>query len=97
MLKTRTEYHIISTTLPRQLFRKSQYQGPDLQSHFQRSSLNPRIPQIRLRLVADFLNIYEVTGNTTVLSVVRQLIRPRRRGKDNIKMDLQEMGFGGMD
>jgi hypothetical protein len=23
--------------------------------------------------------------------------RPRRRWKDNIKMDLQEVGFGGMD
>jgi hypothetical protein len=27
----------------------------------------------------------------------RPLRRPRRRWKDNIKMDLQEVGFGGMD
>jgi len=27
----------------------------------------------------------------------RPLGRPRRRWGDNIKMDLQEMGFGGMD
>jgi hypothetical protein len=27
----------------------------------------------------------------------RQLGRPRRRWEDNIKMDLQEVGWGGMD
>jgi len=27
----------------------------------------------------------------------RPLGRPRHRWKDNIKLDLQEMGFGGMD
>jgi hypothetical protein len=27
----------------------------------------------------------------------RQLKRPRRRWEDNIKMDLQEVGCGGMD
>jgi len=27
----------------------------------------------------------------------RPLGRPRSRWKDNIKMDLQEVGFGGMD
>ena len=27
----------------------------------------------------------------------RPLWRPRRRWEDNIKMDLQEVGFGGMD
>ena len=27
----------------------------------------------------------------------RQLGRPRRRSEDNIKMDLQEVGCGGMD
>ena len=27
----------------------------------------------------------------------KPLGRPRRRGKDNIKMDLQELGCGGMD
>jgi len=27
----------------------------------------------------------------------RQLERPRRRWEDNIKMDLQEVGCGGMD
>jgi hypothetical protein len=27
----------------------------------------------------------------------RQLGRPRRRQKDNIKIDLQEVGWGGMD
>jgi hypothetical protein len=27
----------------------------------------------------------------------KTLRRPRRRGKDNIKMDLQEEGCGGMD
>ena len=27
----------------------------------------------------------------------RPLGRPRRRWKDNIKMNLQEMGYGGMD
>ena len=27
----------------------------------------------------------------------RQLGRPRRRWEDNIKMDLQEVGCGGMD
>jgi hypothetical protein len=26
----------------------------------------------------------------------RPLRRPRRRGEDNIKMNLQEVGFGGM-
>ena len=41
--------------------------------------------------------MYKVTDSTTVLSVVRQLIRPRRKWEDNIKMDLQEVGFGGMD
>ena len=29
--------------------------------------------------------------------VKRPLGRPRRRWEDNIKMDLQEVGFGGMD
>jgi len=41
--------------------------------------------------------MYKVTDSTTVLSVVRQLIRLRRKWEDNIKMDLQEVGFGGMD
>jgi hypothetical protein len=41
--------------------------------------------------------MYKVTDSTTVLSVVRQLIRPRRKWEDNIKMDLQEVGFGVMD
>ena len=27
----------------------------------------------------------------------RPLGRPRHRGKDNIKVDLQEVGYGGMD
>jgi len=27
----------------------------------------------------------------------RSLVRPRRRWEDNIKMDLQEVGCGGMD
>jgi len=27
----------------------------------------------------------------------RKLVRPRRRWEDNIKMDLQEVGYGGMD
>jgi len=27
----------------------------------------------------------------------RPLVRPRRKGEDNIKMDLQEVGCGGMD
>jgi hypothetical protein len=27
----------------------------------------------------------------------RSLGRPRRRGEDNIRMDLQEVGCGGMD
>jgi hypothetical protein len=27
----------------------------------------------------------------------RQFARPRRRREDNIKMDLQEVGWGGMD
>jgi hypothetical protein len=27
----------------------------------------------------------------------RLLVRPRRRWEDNIKMDLQEVGCGGMD
>jgi hypothetical protein len=27
----------------------------------------------------------------------RLLVRPRRRWKDNIKMDLREIGWGGMD
>jgi len=27
----------------------------------------------------------------------RPLVRPRRRWEDNIKMDLQEVGCGGMD
>ena len=27
----------------------------------------------------------------------RQLVRPRRRWEDNIKMDLQEVGCGGID
>ena len=27
----------------------------------------------------------------------RQLVRPKLRWEDNIKMDLQEMGCGGMD
>jgi hypothetical protein len=31
------------------------------------------------------------------LEGTRQLERPRRRWEDNIKMDLQEVGCGGMD
>jgi len=31
------------------------------------------------------------------LEVKRPLGRPRRRSEDNIKMDLQEVGCGGMD
>jgi hypothetical protein len=27
----------------------------------------------------------------------RPIVRPRRRWKDNIKMDLQDVGCGGMD
>ena len=27
----------------------------------------------------------------------RQLGRPRRRWEDNIKMDIQEVGYGGVD
>jgi len=27
----------------------------------------------------------------------RPLGRPRRRWEDNVKMDLQELGYGGMD
>jgi hypothetical protein len=27
----------------------------------------------------------------------RQLVRPRRRGEDNIKMDLREIGLGGVN
>ena len=27
----------------------------------------------------------------------RPLVRPRRGWEDNIKMDLQELGYGGMD
>ena len=29
--------------------------------------------------------------------LVRPLERPRRRWEDDIKMDLQEVGYGGMD
>ena len=32
-----------------------------------------------------------------LLLVMRPLGRPRRRWEDNIKMDLQEVGCGGMD
>jgi hypothetical protein len=28
---------------------------------------------------------------------IRTLVRPRRRWKNNIKMDLQEVGCGGLD
>jgi len=31
------------------------------------------------------------------LEAKRPLVRPRRRWEDNIKMDLQEVGCGGMD
>ena len=33
----------------------------------------------------------------TLLSSERPLGRPRRRWEDNIKMELQELGCGGMD
>jgi hypothetical protein len=35
--------------------------------------------------------------NWVHLAVDRPLGRPRRRWEDNIKMDLQEVGWGGMD
>ena len=42
-----------------------------------------------------------ITNNKTsavvTYEVKRQLGRPRRRWEDNIKMDLQEVGCGGMD
>jgi hypothetical protein len=41
--------------------------------------------------------MYEITNSTTMLSVVRQLVRSRGRWEDNIKMDIQEVGCGGMD
>ena len=49
------------------------------------------------RIASAFLDIYKIAHSTTVLSVVKQLVRPRRRWEDNIKMDLQEVGCGGMD
>jgi hypothetical protein len=39
--------------------------------------------------------VYRVLVGT--LRVKRTLGRPRRRWEDNIRMDLQEVGFGGMD
>ena len=33
----------------------------------------------------------------SVYPILLRLGRPRRKWEDNIKMDLQEVGFGGMD
>jgi hypothetical protein len=44
-----------------------------------------------------YIYTYIVADSTTVLSVVRQLIKSTHRWEDNIKMDLQEMGCGARD
>jgi hypothetical protein len=47
--------------------------------------------------VAAFLDIYKITDSATVLSVVRPLVRHRRRWEGNINMDIQKLECGGMD
>ena len=40
-------------------------------------------------------DVYMVLGG--IPEEKRPLGRPKRRGEDNIKMELQEVGFGGME
>jgi len=55
----------------------------------------------RLRWAGHVARMWEVGGANRVLVGRREgkrpLKRPRRRWEDNIKMDLQEVGCGGMD
>jgi hypothetical protein len=55
----------------------------------------------RMRWVGNVARIGEGRGVNRVLvgkpEGKRPLGRPRRRWEDNIKMDLQEVGYGGMD
>ena len=55
----------------------------------------------RMRLPGPVARMGEKRGVYRVLVVKREgkrtLRRPRRRWKDNIKMDLQEVGCGGID
>jgi hypothetical protein len=55
----------------------------------------------RIKLAGQVAGVGEGRGAYRVLvgkpEGKRQLGRPRRRWEDNIKMDLQEVGCGGMD
>jgi len=54
-----------------------------------------------MRCVGNVARVWERRDANRVLVGRRQgkrpLERPRRRWEDNIKMDLQEVGWGGMD
>jgi hypothetical protein len=55
----------------------------------------------RMRLAGHVARMREIRGVYRVLvgnpEEKRPLRKPRRGGEDNIKMDLQEVGFGFMD
>ena len=59
------------------------------------------IKSIRIRWVGHVARMGEIRGAYRVLvrkpERKRPLGRPRRRWEDNVKMDLQELGYGGMD
>jgi DNA-binding transcriptional regulator GbsR (MarR family) len=59
------------------------------------------IKSMRMRLAEHVARMGERRDVYRVLvgkpEIKRQFGRPRRRWEDNIKMDLQEVGWGGMD
>ena len=48
-------------------------------------------------LLVVYTIVSEIHGHTNIKFGKRPLGRPRRRWEDDIKMDLQEVGCGGMD
>jgi hypothetical protein len=61
----------------------------------------PKIKSRRMRWAGHVAHVREGRGVCKILvgrpEGRRLLRRPRHRWEDNIKMDLQEMGWGGMD
>ena len=43
------------------------------------------------------ISLYKILASVILMLILRPLGRPRRRWKDNIKMDLQEVGGGRGD
>jgi hypothetical protein len=70
-------------------------------SFYSSSSIVRVIKARRMRWVGHVAHMGEVRGAYSVLvrrpEGRRPLGRPRRRWKDNIKMDLREIGFGDVD